>query len=53
MKKSGLVIGIIGGLGLGILLGNEFSSSYITILGAILIVICLISMGVLSYKAKK
>jgi hypothetical protein len=46
-------IGVIGGVGLGLLLGSEFSSSNITILGAILIVISLIAMGVFSYKGKK
>ena len=53
MNKSGLCIGIIGGIGLGLLLGNEFSGSYITIIGAILVVISLISMGVLAYKGSK
>ncbi len=52
MNKSGLSIGIIGGLGLGLLLGSEFSGLNITILGAILILIALISMGILSYKEK-
>lgn len=52
MEKSGLGIGIIGGLGLGLLLGSEFSGSYVTIFGAILVVVSLISMGVLSYKKK-
>jgi len=53
MEKTGLSIGIIGGIGLGLLLGSEFSGRYITIIGAILIVISLIAMGVLSYKCKK
>ena len=52
MNKSGLSIGIIGGLGLGLLLGSEFTGRNITIVGAILILIALISMGVLSYKEK-
>ena len=52
MDKCGLGIGVIGGLGLGILLGSEFSGSYVTIFGAILVVISLISMGILSYKKK-
>ena len=52
MEKSGLGIGVVGGLGLGVLLGSEFSGSYVTIFGAILVVISLISMGVLSYKKK-
>lgn len=53
MDKSGLGIGVIGGIGLGLLLGSEFSGRYITILGAILVVISLVAMGVLSYKNKK
>ena len=53
MDKSGLGIGVIGGIGLGLLLGSEFSGSNVTILGAILVVISLISMGFLSYKGKK
>ena len=53
MDKIGLAIGIVGGLGLGLLLGREFSESYITIIGAILIIASIVSMGVLSYKKKK
>ena len=53
MEKTGLGIGVIGGIGLGLLLGSEYSGSNVTILGAILVVISLISMGVLSYKGKK
>jgi len=53
MEKDGIGIGVVGGLGLGLLLGSEFSGSNITILGAILVVISLVSMGVLSYKGKK
>jgi hypothetical protein len=53
MDKTGLSVGIIGGVGLGLILGSDFSGRYITILGAILIVISLIIMGVLSYKGKK
>jgi len=52
MDKIGLGIGVIGGLGLGLLLGSEFSGSYVVYFGAILVVISLISMGVLSYKKK-
>ncbi len=53
MDEKGLTIGIIGGVGLGLLLGSEFSGSYATIAGAILIVVSLVSMGVLSYRGKK
>jgi len=53
MEKTGLSIGIIGGLGLGLMLGSEFSGRYITILGAVLVIILLVAMGVLSYKGKR
>ena len=53
MEKTGLSIGIIGSVGLGLLLGSEYSGSNVTILGAILVVISLISMGILSHKVKK
>ena len=52
MDKIGLSVGIIGGIGLGLLLGSEFSGRYITILGAILVIISLVAMGILSYKGK-
>ena len=53
MGKTGLSIGIIGGIGLGLMLGSEFSGRYITILGAILVIMSLVAMGILSYKGKK
>jgi len=53
MEKKGLIIGVIGGIGLGLLIGSEFSGSTITIIGAILIVISLISMVYLAYKERK
>ena len=53
MEKTGLSIGVIGGIGLGLMLGSEFSGRYITILGAVLVIISLVAMGVLSYKGKK
>jgi hypothetical protein len=53
LDKAGLSIGIICGVGLGLMLGSEFSGRYITILGSILIVISLVAMGILSYKGKK
>ena len=53
VDKCGLSIGVIAGTGLGLLVGSEFSGSAITILGAALIIVSLISMGVLSYKKKK
>ena len=53
MDKNGLGTGVIGGIGLGLLIGSEYSGINITILGAIFVVISLISMGILSYKEKK
>jgi hypothetical protein len=52
MNKISLVIGILGGIGLGLLIGSEFSGSYITIFGAIFMIISLISMRYLSVKSK-
>jgi len=52
MNKIGLGIGVIGGIGLGMLLGSEFSGRNITIFGAILVVISLILMVFLSYKKR-
>jgi len=53
MEKTGLFIGIVAGIGLGLLLGSEFSGRNITILGAILVLISLFSIVVFSYKSKK
>ena len=53
MEKKGLSVGIIGGIGLGLLIGSEFSGRYITMLGAAFVIISLISIGVLSYKNKR
>ena len=53
MDKIGLGIGIIGGCGLGLLLGSEFSGFSVTIAGAVLLVMVLISMAVLSYRGRK
>jgi len=53
MEKTGLSIGIIGGIGLGLMLGSEFSGRYVTLFSAGLVVISLIAMGVLAYKSKK
>jgi len=53
MDKIGLSIGVIGGIGLGLMLGSEFSGRYITILGAAFVIISLVAMGFLSYKGKK
>jgi hypothetical protein len=52
MDKKGLFIGIIGGIGLGLLLGSEYSGRNITIIGAIFIVISLVSMSIFSYRTK-
>ena len=50
---TGIFIGIIGGIGLGLLLGSEYSGRNITIIGAFLVVISLIAIVFLSYKNKK
>ena len=52
VDKTGLFIGILGGFGLGLMLGSEFSGWYSTIIGALVVIISLVSMGVLSYKIK-
>lgn len=53
MDKIGLSIGVIGGIGLGLMLGSEFSGTYVTLLGAGLVIISLIGIGVISYKNRK
>lgn len=53
MDKIGLSIGVIGGIGLGLMLGSDFSGTYVTLLGAGLVIISLIGIGVISYKNKK
>ena len=52
MDKKGVSIGILGGLGLGLLLGSEFSGSTITIAGAVIVVIALVLMIVFSVLKK-
>jgi len=52
MEKIGLCISVIGGIGLGLLIGSEFSGRNITIIGAVLVVISLIFMAVLAYREK-
>ncbi len=52
MDNKGIGIGILGGLGLGLLLGSEFSGSTITIAGALIVVIALILMIGLSLMKK-
>lgn len=56
MDKSGrigLSIGIIGGIGLGLLLGSEYSGRFMTLVGAGLLILALICLGVFSYKKKE
>jgi hypothetical protein len=52
MDKSELSIGIIGSIGLGLLLGSEFSGRFSTILGAIVMIISFVAMAYLSYKSR-
>ncbi len=51
--RLGQVLGIIGGIGLGLLLGSEFPGRYVTLLGAGLLVIFILTMGWVSYRRKK
>ena len=53
MDKKGLFIGIISGIGLGLLLGSEYSGRNITIIGGIFIVISIALTVILSMKDKK
>ena len=52
MEKTGVGIGVIGGVGLGLLLGSEFSGSIVTVIGAVLIIVSFLSMGYLFVKEK-
>ncbi|MCK4635220.1 MAG: hypothetical protein KAT37_05105 [Candidatus Aenigmarchaeota archaeon] len=49
MEKS-ISLGILGGIGLGLLLGSEFSGTYVTILGAILLIVFLVSLVLFKKK---
>lgn len=53
LNKSGLTVGIFSGIGLGLLVGSEFSGRNITILGAIVLTTSLCSMATLLYNSKK
>ena len=44
IDKKGLSLGILGGIGLGLLLGSEFSGTMITLIGAGIIFIFLALM---------
>jgi|GEM_PF-2234813 len=47
IEKMRLSVGIIGGIGLGLVLGSEFSGRHITTLGAIFVIISLVSISLL------
>lgn len=53
IDKKGVGIGIIGGFGLGLLLGKEFSGTYITLTGAALVIVALLLMVGFSVLDKK
>jgi len=53
MEKKAIFIGIIGGLGLGLLIGSEFYGRNITILGAILVIVSIVSIAYFSIKDNK
>lgn len=48
MNRTGVAIGVAGGLGLGLLLGSEFSGRIVTIAGAAIMTVSIILMIVLS-----
>ena len=48
--KTGLIIGLIGGIGLGLLLGAEYSFRYTTIIGAVLVCLSLSLKIYISFK---
>ena len=50
--KLGVALGVIGGVGLGLMLGSEFSESYTTYIGAGLVLISIVAMVVQSLRAK-
>ena len=51
--KIGLIIGIIGGIGLGLMLGSEFSGRYVTLIGAGFVLISIVAIIVQSLLVKK
>lgn len=51
--KTGLFIGLIGGIGLGLLLGAEYPLRYTTIIGAFLVCLSLCLKIFISYKNVK
>lgn len=53
IDSKSISIGVIGGIGLGMLLGSEFSGTYITLFGAVLTIIAIILIVFLSYKNNK
>ena len=53
MEKTAVVIGILGGIGLGLLLGSEYSSRNITLVGAALLLLFFVSLGIQIYRGKK
>ncbi|EMR73026.1 hypothetical protein MBGDN05_00780, partial [Thermoplasmatales archaeon SCGC AB-539-N05] len=52
-EKIEYAVAVIGGIGLGLLLGSEFSGTYVTLSGAGLVIISLVGLGVLSYQNSK
>ena len=51
--KTGLIIGLIGGIGLGLLIGAEYPLRYTTIFGAILVCLSLSLKIYISFKNVK
>ena len=50
--KLGLIIGIVGGLGLGLMLGSDFSGRYITVTGGIFVLLSIVAMVYFHLKGK-
>jgi predicted MFS family arabinose efflux permease len=50
--KIGVALGVIGGIGLGLMLGSEFSVRYTTFVGAGLVLISIVSMIIQSLRVK-
>ena len=52
MDKIGVLLGVVGGIGLGILLGSEFSGTTITLVGAGIMIIFFLALGILTFLKK-
>jgi len=53
MDTFGLLVGITGGIGLGLLMGSEYSHRYVTLFGAVLAGITIVIIAISKLKSKK